>query len=342
VFDPNSAAEAGSGIFGLPFTEKEAAMVFLPVSWEATVSYGSGTANAPRAILEASVQVDLEDADVIKPYEAGLFMLPESPKIRTLNRQARAEAKKIIASSRPNPRALQTVNKLGTRLNDYVHGEAARLLKAGKIPALIGGDHSSPYGMIKAVGENTPSFGLLHFDAHHDMRDAYEGFQWSHASILRNVLDDIPQVKKLVQVGIRDFCEEERAYCESQSSRVRIFYDADLNRKKFSGEPFDKTAREIAGELPQKVWITFDIDGLSPAYCPHTGTPVPGGLDFTEAAHLISTVVRSGRQILGFDLVEVAPDPDGKSEWDANVAARLLYKMSALTLASRKLARLRS
>src|SRR6185437_1373919 len=91
---------------------------------------------------------------------------------------------------------------------------------------------------------------------------------------------------------------------------------------------------QIISELPQDVWISFDIDGLDPKLCPHTGTPVPGGLDFHEALYLIRELAESGRRIIGFDLNEVAPDPTGANEWDANVAARLLYKLSAWTLVS--------
>jgi agmatinase len=343
-FDPGAPAESGSGIFGLPFNEKEAALVLIPVPWEATTSYGGGTSKAPAAILKASKQVDLFDGDVLRPYEPGLFLRKEHARVRAWNKAAKAAAQKVLRAldaGRPAPAsALDKVNELGGRLNGFVYAQIKSVLAAGKIPAVVGGDHSTPYGAIQAAAEAFPGLGLLHFDAHHDTREAYEGFTWSHASIFFNVLGGIPAVSKLVQVGIRDFSEAEAEFCRSQGERVRVFYDRELSRRRFAGEPFDAVCAEIVEALPREVWVTFDIDGLDPRFCPGTGTPVPGGLDFAEANHILGAVARSGRRIVGFDLNEVAPSP--KSEWDANVGARLLYKLSAWTLASQGKARLRA
>lgn len=347
AFDPNSPSAEGSGVFGLPHTKKEAALVYLPVPWEATTSYGGGTSKGPAAILDASGQVDLFDFDVLKPYQCGLHMLPESPQVRAWNKQAKSAAQKVIAvggevsGKKSLQTALKLVNELGGKLNAWVESETRQLLKEGKLVGLVGGEHSVPYGALKALASKHPSFGILHFDAHCDLRDAYEGFQWSHASIMRNVLEGVPAVKKLVQVGIRDFCEAEYDYARAQGSRVKIFFDGDLARRSFGGETWSALAGEIVAELPENIWVSFDIDGLDPRFCPHTGTPVPGGLDFQQAVYVIGAAVRSGRKILGFDLNEVAPDPSGKNEWDANVGARLLYKLTAWTLASRSLAPLR-
>jgi agmatinase len=341
-FDPNAAASADSGIFGLPFDEKEATLVFLPVPWEATTSYGGGTSGGPAAILEASKQVDLFDLEVTRPYEAGLHMLAESAEIRALGEKAKADARLVIEAAGVTggdarlEAALARVNQAGDQLNDYVYGEIKRLLQAGKIAALVGGDHSTPFGAFKAVGERHPGFGILHFDAHSDTREAYEGFTWSHASIMHNALTRLPSIGKLVQVGIRDLCEQEMGFIRSQGTRMETFFDRDVQRRKLEGESFARIASQIVASLPMEVWVSFDIDGLDPRYCPNTGTPVPGGLEFAEALYLLSAVVRSGRKIIGFDVNEVAPDPAGENEWDANVGARLLYKLSALTLASQK------
>ncbi len=345
AFDPNSVASEDAGIFGLPYTEKESALVYLPVPWEATTSYGGGTSNGPAAILAASGQIDLFDFDVAKPYEAGLFMREESAEVRAWNKTAKAAAQKVIkAGGADKNKALQasvkTVNQLSDRLNAWVYKQAGQLMDAEKIVGLIGGDHSTPYGAMKAAAERHPGMGILHFDAHHDLRVAYEGFTHSHASIFYNVLEDIKHVDKLVQVGIRDFCEQEFDYAKAQGQRVKVYYDGDLTRRKFSGQAWTYLCNEIVEHLPEQVWVSFDIDGLDPRFCPHTGTPVPGGLDFKEASFLIGTLVKSGRSIVGFDLNEVAPGPDG-DEWDANVAMRLLYKMSAWTLVSQDKAKLR-
>jgi len=336
-FDPNSAADLDSGIFGLPHSFEDAKLIFLPVPWEATTSYGGGTSKGPAAIAEASYQVDLFDLEVSNPFEAGMHILPASKKIAAWNKAAKADAQKIIRAggrigkNKSLAKALANVNKISAQVNEEVRKESARILASGKIIGLVGGDHGSPFGAIEAMAEVEESFGLLHIDAHSDTRDAYEGFQWSHASILRNVMDQIPQVSKLVQVGIRDFCQEEWDYIQESNGRIETFFDLDCQKKIANGENWQAQVKQIVSRLPQKVWITFDVDGLDPRFCPNTGTPVPGGLDYAEAVILIGEVARSGRTIVGFDLNEVSP---GDSEWDANVGARLLYKLSAWTLAS--------
>jgi agmatinase len=342
-FDPNAAADLDSGIFGLPYDFKEAKLVFLPVPWEATTSYGAGTSKGPAAILEASYQVDLFDFEVDKPYEAGFYMLPESKKIKAWNKTGKTAAQSIIkAGGRVGKnaklkKALATVNDLSAKVNEEVRKEAKRILDAGKIIGLVGGDHASPFGAMQAQGEKG-SYGILHVDAHSDTRAAYEGFEWSHASIMHNVMEKIPQVSKLVQVGIRDFCEEEYDYIQASKGRIETFFDIQIQKRKAEGDAWAKIVKEIVSKLPQNVWISFDIDGLDPRLCPGTGTPVPGGLDFAEAVILIGEVARSGRKIVGFDLNEVAP---GETEWDANVGARLLYKLAAWTLASQKIRAIR-
>jgi agmatinase len=349
AFDPNAPARPESGIFGLPFGESDSRLVLVPVPWEATTSYGGGTSEGPRAILKASHQVDLFDLDVLRPFERGLCLLPERPSWRALGAEAKQLARRVIehagvvSEGDDLARVTARVNALGERLNDEVYDETRRLLAAGKIVGVVGGDHSTPLGAIRAAAETHRNMGVLQIDAHADLRCAYEGFTYSHASIMHNVLERIGLVKKLVQVGIRDVCDEEMAFTAAQGERLSVFYDRSLGVMRCEGVPFADTARRIVEALPQNVWITFDVDGLDPRYCPHTGTPVPGGLDFAEANYLLRTLVQSGRAIVGFDLCEVAPDtrPDARDEWDANVGARLLYKLCAWTLASRGEAQVR-
>jgi agmatinase len=341
-FDPNAAADTDAGIFGLPFTPEESALVFLPVPWEATTSYGGGTAGGPAAILNASHQVDLFHRHVLRPYTAGMAMLEESAEVRALNDEARPLARNIIdVGGRVTPEShlapdLRRVNELSGMLNEWVRRESARVLASGKIVALVGGDHSTPFGMIQAVAEKFGEFDILQFDAHCDFRAAYEGFEYSHASIMHNVMTKIPQVRKITQVGIRDFCEEEIDFAESLGERCAVFFDDDISARSYRGEKWDATCEEIVAGLGQDVWISFDIDGLLASLCPNTGTPTPGGLDFNQAVYLVEKLVRSGRRLIGFDLNEVSPDASGANEWDANVGARMLYNLSAWTLASQK------
>jgi agmatinase len=143
-------------------------------------------------------------------------------------------------------------------------------------------------------------------------------------------------VGKLVQVGVRDLGAAEAAYIRESGGRVVTHFDATLTRARFEGVPWMRQVERIVEGLPELVYLSFDIDGLDPTLCPHTGTPVPGGLSFAEAGALLAGVVASGRRIVGLDLDEVAPGPDG-DEWDGNVGARLLYRMIGWTLRSQGL-----
>lgn len=339
AFDPSAAASPDSGIFGLPHSPDEAHVVLIPVPFEATTSYGGGTSEGPSAVLAASRQVDLFDVETGRPYERGIALLPEPESWRSWNSRAKERAVPIIEAggvdpSNPELQAASTeVNQLCEQLHDAVYRTAREWLGKGKRVGAVGGDHSISFGIIRAHAEKYPGLGVLHLDAHADLRNAYEGFTWSHASIMYNVMERIPGVKSLVQVAIRDMSEDEHRYISSSNGRVRAFFDSDLNHQRFDGIPWNRQVEAMLEGLPQHVYLSFDIDGLDPTLCPHTGTPVPGGLSFPEAVALISGVVRSGRTIVGFDLTEVAPAPEG-GEWDGNVGARLLYKMIGWMLKS--------
>ncbi|MBI3184141.1 MAG: agmatinase family protein [Myxococcales bacterium] len=338
AFDPDAAAAPGTGIFGLPHSPEQARVVLVPVPFEATTSYGGGTSGGPGAILEASKQVDLFDLETGRPYEAGIAMLPESAEVRSWNRRASTLARPLVAEggageSLEAALALREVDELCERMNEWTYRTVREWMGRGKLVGVVGGDHSIAFGSIRAQAEAHPGMGILHLDAHADLRRAYEGFTWSHASVMLNVLERIPGVAKLVQAGVRDLGEAEQQTITSAGGRVATFYDAELARQRFEGVGWSRIVGEILSQLPKEVYLSFDIDGLDPTLCPHTGTPVPGGLSFHEASNLLSGLARSGRQIVGFDLVEVAPAPSG-GEWDGNVGARLLYKMIGWMLRS--------
>ena len=333
AFDPDAAAAEGSGIYGLPHTPAEARVVIVPVPFEVTTSYGGGTSGGPRAIFEASKQVDLYDRETGHPYEAGIAMLDEDPRVVQWNAEAKRIAQSVIARGgavdEETRRAAAEVDEFGERLNGWVYAQTRALLDAGKIAITLGGDHSVPFGAIRAYAERYPGLGILHLDAHADLRDAYEGFTWSHASIFHCVMTRLDGVARLVQVGVRDLGSAESALIESSGGRIVTYFDADVATRKEKGTPFAAIADEIVAELPHDVYLSWDIDGLDPTLCPGTGTPVPGGLSWNEAIGLLRALVRAKKRIVGLDLCEVSP---GATEWDANVGARLLYKMIGFAL----------
>ncbi|MEO6420123.1 MAG: agmatinase family protein [Polyangiaceae bacterium] len=337
-FDPNAAAPADSGVFGLDHSPEAAKVVLVPVPWDATTSYRAGTANGPLAILEASRQVDLYDVETGTPYKAKIAMVWDNTEVESWNVEARACAVPVIEAGgnvAGNPdliAKLARTNALGELLNGWVYEKTKALLAAGKIVGIVGGDHSVPFGAIRAISELHPGVGILHVDAHADLRHAYEGFEWSHASIMENVARRLPNVAKIVAVGIRDFCEEELVRTRESKGRIETHYDVTLATARMTGTLLEAFAA-IVSALPEKVYVSFDIDGLDPVLCPHTGTPVPGGLSFHEASALLRELVKAGKTIVGFDLNEVAPGPEG-DEWDGNVGARVLYKLIGWTLLS--------
>lgn len=337
-FNPSSVGVRNGKLFGLPFEYEDSHVVILPVPWEVTVSYRAGTAQGPQAILEASTQVDLFDPVWPDGWRAGYYMLPLSREWQAKNDAMRAVAAECIRKmeqgvAQDDPDLLVPqgeVNAASSELNDWVERQAQSHLSLGKAVGVLGGDHSVPLGLIRALATRYDSFGVLHIDAHADLRRGYEGFQYSHASIMENVLH-LPHVSKITQVGIRDYCEEEEQTARQAGDRVSFFSMRSLRTRGFHGEPWARTCQHIVETLPKQVYISFDVDGLDPALCPQTGTPVPGGLTWDEAIHLLDTVVESGRQVIGFDLVEVA----GHGEWDAIVGARLLSRLCLLTAQSR-------
>jgi agmatinase len=343
-FDPDAAA-TGDGLFGLATKVEEANLVVIPVPFDATTSYRPGTASGPAAVLDASRQVDLEDLQYGAIWRAGFAMLPIPRDIATLSKKARAAAEPVIAAggaeagNRAHAKALAAVNAASARVNAHVAEEARAILDRGAIPALLGGDHASPFGLIAELAERHPGLGILQIDAHADLREAFEGFHFSHASIFHNVMTRIPKVGRLVQVGIRDFGSRERAFVGGSKGRVECFYDQHLRDRQFAGGArgtWSAISQDIVRRLPKEVYISFDIDGLTPEQCPNTGTPVPGGLTFAEVAHLLEVLSRSGRRVVGFDLCEVAPGARGE-DWNANVGARILYKLLGCTFRSQGL-----
>lgn len=322
-FDPDAPNEPGN-IFGLPHTPDDAEILLLPVPYEATTSYGQGTSRGPDAIREASAQLDLYDRRYGEIWRAGIAMLP-TPELPS-----------------PTPRAETAetdpaeIDAAGERVCEITKRFVSETIASGKIPGVIGGEHAIALGGILAAAQAGP-LGIVQIDAHLDLREAYEGYTHSHASVMFNALERAWSVRRLVPIGIRDCCRGELEYARAQGERVQIHHDADLSGELERGTPWPALVRKMLTDLPDRVWISFDIDGLDPGLCPNTGTPVPGGLSFNHAASLLHQLAMSQRTIVGFDLVEVAPSPNDDSEWDANVGARILYQLCGCAALSRGL-----
>ncbi len=332
-FDPSQPGLESATVFGLPFSAEQSEIIIIPVPWEVTVSYGSGASNGPEAVLDASFQVDLNHQDFPELWKLGMYYaeIPETWKIHSNSYKALAQPIIEILEAGEDvnnyPKLLADLVAINTACHD-LHNEVKETvlhwMNQGKKVVLLGGDHSTPLGYYQALATKHDDFGILHLDAHMDLRIAYEGFTYSHASIMYNALQ-IPQISKIVQVGIRDFCEQEVDVVKSENGRVLVHTDSDLKKESFEGKTWQQQCEVIIAALPQKVTISFDIDGMYPWYCPNTGTPVPGGFSFEQATYLFNKLAESGKEIIGFDLVEVAPGEN--DDWDGNVGARMLFHM---------------
>jgi agmatinase len=332
-FDPNGVGIANGNIFGFPYTESEASIVIVPIPWDATASYGKGTSDGPEAILTASTQLDFYHPELDQAYETKVYMSPVSQEWKEINAHCCQQGMDYIQFLEANGEELalekfqpilDEINEAHEALRANLKERCLNLLDQGKIPAVLGGEHSTPLGLIEALNERYAEFGILQIDAHADLRDAYEGFNQSHASIMFNVLQRAKNMVKLVQVGIRDVSERE-VNLSSQSDRVHTYYDWTLKNQQFTGKTWATQVNEIIEQLPEHVYVSFDIDGLKPELCPHTGTPVAGGFELQEISYLLFALANSGRKIIGFDLNEVAPGSHG--DWDANVGARALWQL---------------
>lgn len=331
-------------LFGNPLSFDDSKLVIIPAPWEPTTSYKGGTSNAPSLIRKASHQMDVFHEIYSESYNKGIFLKDTHPEIYPLHQQALKVCEEVQNhlteedsnkenSSSKLAEQISYANGLSERFNEIIYNEAKSILNAKKIPALFGGDHSCPYGLMKALSETYKEWSILHIDAHFDLRIAYQGFTHSHASIIYNAtqLEYAPQ--KISHVGIRDFSKSEFEFANQHHHFS--FTDKRLKQKEFNGETWNKTCEDILKPLTQNLYISFDIDGLDPQYCPQTGTPVPGGLSYNQAVQLIELASKKFN-IIGFDLVEVASESGDHESWDINVGTRLLFELCMATLAGKK------
>lgn len=337
-YDPSGVGVKGS-IFGLPYSIEESDLVFIPVHLDTTVSYFDGTNNAPRFILEESSQLDLSLVYVDKPWELKMAYDHQSIVSTSENGKYRNIAKSLIQRMESgeeitNSDELKQINDFCEKVKNSVKEKSQYYLNQGKKVGIIGGDHSSPLGLLEALSEKH-DFSILQIDSHMDLRKSYEGFTYSHASVMHNAMD-IKGVKSLTQVGIRDFCEEEEIYIKNSQKPVITFYDKNIFWGYLEGKSWADITEAIVSTLSDKVYISFDVDGLDPSLCPNSGTPVAGGLSYNQVIFLIDSIARHGKQIIGFDLCETGP-----ASWDANVASRILFQLATYTGVSNGLLKFR-
>jgi len=280
-------------VWGLPFNfaglESEfsalesSRVAILPVPYDFSTSYQGGTRWGPQAILAASRNMEVWDDELGATYKAGIHTLPELE----------------TTALGPGDMARRVEQAF-----DWMYGK-------GKLPVMLGGEHSITAGAVRSAMKKYPKLSVLQLDAHADMRDSYLDSPDSHACVMRRIRERCPAAS----VGIRSLSEEEATYLKAHPApiwNVRAF-------RKLAGN-----LKPILDALTDDVFITFDLDGLDPAYLPGTGTPEPGGLDWYEASDLIAAVAASKR-IVGFDVVELAPLP-GNVASDF-LAARMTYRM---------------
>jgi len=311
------SAEPGSGFLDLPEEHRRpdsSRVHVLPVPLEETVSYAGGTRGGPAAIIEASKQVEVFDRALGgEPALAyGIHTLPAVP---------------------VEPGPIEAVL-------ERVQRAVAGILAAGKLPVVLGGEHTVTIGPVRAIAAATargalhaaragsparaPALTILQVDAHADLRSGYQGSPYSHACVMRRLLELAGC--ELIQVGIRSLCAEEDAFIRENPRRVRTFFADDVH-----ADPGGGWLAELAARLRgRSVYLTIDVDGIDPSVIPATGTPEPGGLSWQEAMTLLETVARSAAEIVGIDCVELAPAP-GMHAADF-AAAKLLYRAISLAV----------
>ena len=328
AFNPNEPA-LNNNLFGLPFDADECDIHVLPAPWEVTVSYGAGTVDGPREVKAASPQVDLYDESFPKSWERGIWMhdIDHGWVVRGENlRELAMLYLQACELGDVGPKELELLDKINKQcgvFHVWIQKQTEAILEDGKRALLLGGDHSTSLGAIRAHKEHYGDYGVLHIDAHADLRPAYEGFKYSHASVMYNVLKE-NLASSLTLVGLRDYCHQEADLIASDN-RINAFTDRGISKALFAGQTWNQVCRGMVNTLPDHVYLSVDMDGFDPSLCPNTGTPVPGGLSMAQFTYLLDAVVASGRKIIGGDLVEVAP---GKGQWDANVGARVLFAIS--------------
>ena len=180
------------------------------------------------------------------------------------------------------------------------------LLEQNKLVGILGGEQSVALGLIQALNDRYDDFGVLHVDAHADLKVEYLGFEQSHASIMRNVLNTCANMSRLIQVGVRELSEVEFEFSKEED-RVSTYFDWAIKKDILNGKSWLEIIREIIDEMPKNIYISFDIDGLKPYLCPNTGMPADGGFELNEIQLLFSEIISAGKNIMDLTCVKFVP-----------------------------------
>ena len=311
-------------------------VVIISTPWSVTADFGRGATYTPDAIIEASVKGGAYDISSGLSIAGRVATAEIDYDIQELSEQLGREAERVshhtsggaIYPADHISRKVEHINAGFAAMQQSTYNQAKRYAEQGKCVAVIGGDHSVAYGAVKAVAECHNGVGVLFIDAHADFRQEPQ-YDFSHRSVARNIVEDIALVEKLVAVGVRDISHEEALAVEA-SPKSEIFLAESLAAERFEGRSWGDLCREIVCRLPEKVYVSLDIDALKIEFCHNTNAPVPGGMTFDEVIYLINSVVASGRKIVGFDISEIVPNLE--YTMDATVGARLLGKMIVAAL----------
>lgn len=328
-FDPDSPHQVNSNFAMLPFEYGDAQIVFLPVCWDVTSSGMPGSSRGPINILEQSVEIDLSDPNFANAYLLGHHFLPpqmdqmhENDELRKLYEKIQSDQILDIGEK------LNYLNRACQSLHNKVHEQCRQIIRDDKMVGLVGGEHSVSFENIQAHLEKYPKLNVLQFDAHMDLRVNYQNLEYSHASVYYNVVTKLP-LKKLYQIGVRDFSPFELDVAESDNS-IDYLTARDLKYRLFCGEGFGNILDDFFSESSNEFYVSVDIDALEAFYCPNTGTPVPGGLNYWELFYILQYLIDRGKRIVGFDLCEVS----GKGSLDGFNGAKVLYELSILAAKS--------
>lgn len=322
-----------SNVFNIKSNYKKSNAIILPISIDITTSYIKGTSNGPISILKNSYQIELFDLNTGFPYKNGIYMDNIPINIVKLNKEANRLINKIKKYKIKNIKIpLKYINYINivTNINNFfIYKWGMKILNLKIIPIILGGEHGITLGIVKACIKKFPAIiiTILHIDAHSDLRNNYQGFQNSHASIIYNIIYKIKNPKKILQLAIRElsFIEYQENYL---NLNINTFFDKILNNYIINGD-FNFILNKINNNVSKFLYLSFDIDGINSIYCPNTGTPSPGILSFNHIIFLIKQITNN-KYIIGIDICE-----NSNKKFDSIISSKFLYKIIGLFLISK-------